>query len=353
MTRDRTQLVGAALASVVLVFLVILDLLIDPGVAVLTSLFALAPLIACAVVPAPGTAVIAVAATVAAIASGWWNETNGTAQQNVRILNVVLVAIAAILIAVVRVHREQRFAQVSAIAEVAQRAILPVLPKATDEVGVATRYQSAARGAMVGGDLYDCYHTEVHTRFLIGDVRGKGIQGVEQAARVIRAFRQAAALRETLVEVAQEMTDYLTPFFSEEEFATALLVEVAGPSELTLVSAGHPPPGLARRVGDGQLVELPSGLPLGVGLGTAGYEAVSLTWGSGDRVLLYTDGLSEAKNSAGDFLPMETVIPRLREGPVDRVLDTVLAHVAAYVPRGRLEDDLAMVLLENIAPAPA
>jgi serine phosphatase RsbU (regulator of sigma subunit) len=353
MTRDRTQLVGATLAILVLIVLTIVDLVIPPDVAVLTSLFAVAPLIACAVVPARGTAVIAALAVGCSFASGWWNDNLGDAQQNIRILTVVVVSLAAVAIAAVRVRREQRFAQVSAIAEAAQRAILPLLPVEAEQVAVAARYQSAARGAMVGGDLYDCYHTEVHTRFLIGDVRGKGIQGVEQAARVIRAFRQAAALRETLVGVAQEMTDYLTPFFGDEEFATALLVEVAGPTKLTMVSAGHPPPGLSPRQGDGRLVELPPGLPLGVGVGASGYEATTIEWGEDDRILLYTDGLSEARNHTGDFLPMSTVLPSLRENPPDKALDKVLSHVAAYVPRGRLDDDLAMVLLVNLAPGEA
>jgi phosphoserine phosphatase RsbU/P len=90
-----------------------------------------------------------------------------------------------------------------------------------------------------------------------------------------------------------------------------------------------------------------------VGVGAGGYEAMTLDWAEGDRVLLYTDGLSEARNHSGEFLPLSAVIPGLREGPPDRALDTILAHVAAYVPHGRLEDDLAMVLLENLAPADA
>ena len=156
-----------------------------------------------------------------------------------------------------RVHRERRFEEVSAIAEAAQRAILPVLPTLVGGVAVATRYRSAAHGALVGGDLYDCYHSESRVRFLIGDVRGKGIAGVEQAARVIRAFRQSAALRESLIDVAREMDDYLADFFGDEEFVTALLVEVSGPGQLTLLNAGHPPPQLVRTGGESELIELP------------------------------------------------------------------------------------------------
>ena len=105
-------------------------------------------------------------------------------------------------------------------------------------------YQSAAQGALVGGDLYDCYHSEDRVRLVVGDVRGKGIAGVEQAARVIRAFRQSAALRPTLAEVACEMDDYLAGFFGEEEFVTALLVDVTRARRAADRGAGHPPPEL-------------------------------------------------------------------------------------------------------------
>jgi serine phosphatase RsbU (regulator of sigma subunit) len=349
MTRDRVPLLGAGLALTVLALLVVVDTSIPPDYVVLTSLFGLAPLIACAVVAAPGTAGIGALAIGAAFASGGWNDTMGTAQQTVRILDVVMVSAAAVAIAAVRVHREHRFEEVSAIAEAAQRAILPVLPTSIGGVAVATRYRSAAHGALVGGDLYDCYHSESRVRFLIGDVRGKGIAGVEQAARVIRAFRQSAALRESLTDVAREMDDYLAGFFDDEEFVTALLVEVSGPGLLTLFNAGHPPPQLVYATGDSALLELPPSLPFGLGLGGASdAAAVSVPWTPGDRLLLYTDGLSEARDRSGRFLDLSSLADGLRDtDTVEAALDDVLDHVSGHVPRGHLEDDLALVLLEN------
>jgi serine phosphatase RsbU (regulator of sigma subunit) len=350
MTRDRVATFGAALALLVLALLIALDLAISPESAVLTSLFGLAPLIACSVVPVRGTAAIGAVAVATAVASGWWDDTMGLPQQDVRILNVVLVSAAAVAIAAVRVHRERRFEELTAIAEAAQRAILPVLPARVGGVAVATRYQSAAHGALVGGDLYDCYHSETRVRFLIGDVRGKGIAGVEQAARAIRAFRQAAALRESLTAVAREMDDYLADFFDDEEFVTALLVEVSGPGRLTLFSAGHPLPQLVRASGGSELVELPPSLPLGLGLGLLSDVAVSVPWSPGDRLLLYTDGLSEARDRSGRFLDLSSLADGLRgTGPIEAALDDVLRHVAGHVPRGHLEDDLALLLLENTA----
>ena len=357
MNRDRMPLFGAGLALLVLVVLVAVDLSIPPGHAVLTSLFGLSPLIACAVVPVPGTAAIGALAIGAAFASGWWNDTMGAAQQNVRILDVVLVSVAAVAIAAVRVHREHQFAELSAIAEAAQRAILPVLPTHLGGVAVATRYRSAAQGTLVGGDLFDCYHSESRVRFLIGDVRGKGIAGVEQAARVIRAFRQSAALRESLTDVAREMDDYLADFFGEEEFVTALLVEVSGPGQLTLHNAGHPPPQLVRATGESELIDLPPALPLGLGLGLdwpSDVAAVTMPWMPGDRLLLYTDGLSEARDRSGRFLDLSSLADGLRDTvDVEAALDDVLDHVAGHVPRGHLEDDLALLLLENTATSPA
>lgn len=348
MTRDRTQVFGAGLALLVLALLIVLDAVIPTEVAVLTALFGLAPLIACAVVSTRGTAVIAGLSMIAAGFSGLWNHAFGTAQHNVRIINVVLVGAAAVAIAAVRVHRERRFVKVAQIAEVAQRAVLPVLPERAGCVTIAARYQSAAEDAMVGGDLYDCYHSDRHVRILIGDVRGKGITGVEQAARVTRAFRQSAPLRRTLAEVAEEMDDYLAGFFDEEEFATALLVDVSEPGVLRLVSAGHPGPQLVRSSG-AELLDLPVGRVLGLGLPTVGsYVESVVPWAPGDRLLVYTDGLSEARNEDGEFFPVESLEDALRRGSVERAVEEVVASVNRYVPAGSLEDDLAVVVIGHL-----
>lgn len=348
---DATRLV-AALAGVWLVVMVLADLALTGSVLVLVPLFAIAPLIAAAVLPAQPTGFFAVAAVLLTVASGTWNGTWGTGQQWVRILDVTLVSLAAVVVAWVRVSREARHDRVVAIAEVAQKAILPLLPERVDRLAVSTRYLSAARDAVVGGDLYDCYHSERYTRFLVGDVRGKGLGAVEEAARVIRAFRQAAALRPTLEGVAEEMSGYLSAFYDDEEFATALLLDASDPDRLVVVSCGHPPPLLVGAEGARHL-ESPPGLPLGLG---DTYEAVALPWSSGDRLLLYTDGLTEARDASGRFLPLLELAGLLSGGTGDEALERLLAAVRDHVPEGRLDDDLAVLLVEhlpaNVEPAP-
>jgi serine phosphatase RsbU (regulator of sigma subunit) len=345
-TERAPQILGGALATAWLVLLVVVDVAIPGGQVVLVSLFSLAPLVACAVLSAAATGAIACVAVGLAVASGGWDATWGSAQQTVRIIDVTIIGAAAVVVAAVRVRREQRHARVTAIAEVAQRAVLPKLPSRTAHLAVAVRYVSAAQDAVVGGDLYDCFHSAAHTRFLIGDVRGKGIAGVEQAARVIRAFRQSAATEPTLAKVAQEMSAYLRGFFDDEEFVTAVLVEESTSSTLTLVSCGHPPPLLVGRDGTASLVELPAGLPLGLG---ESYEADTASIKSGDRLLMYTDGLSEARDREGVFLPVLDLAPVVAGGTLEDALDAVLDAVRRHVPEGQLTDDLAVLLLERVS----
>lgn len=346
MASDRGALVGASVATGWLVATVLADLATPGAEVVLAPLFALAPLIACAVLPARVTGLFAAAAGVLAVASGVWNDTWGQAQQTVRVVDVILVSGAAVVVSAVRVSREQEHQRVVAIAEVAQRAILPRLPSRVERMAVATRYLSAAQDAVVGGDLYDCYHSETYTRFLVGDVRGKGVAAVEHAARVIRAFRQAAALRPTLNEVAEEMSAYLSGFFDEEDFATALLVDASEPDRLVVVSCGHPQPLLVSPDGVASHVETVPCLPLGLG---DEYVAVTVTWTEGQRLLMYTDGLSEARDAAGQFLPLLPLAPLLREGSGEAALDRVMEAVRSHLPGGRLTDDLAVLLVEHLA----
>jgi sigma-B regulation protein RsbU (phosphoserine phosphatase) len=341
--------VGAALAALTLLVLVLLDLAIPEATPALAPLFALAPLIACAVLPAVRTAAFAVAAFVAAVGSGVWNGSSASPQQLVRLIDVALIGAAAVVVAAVRVRRERQVGQLATLAEVAQKAVLPVLPAHARRTDIAVRYESAVEDTLIGGDLYDCYHSRSHTRFLIGDVRGKGIGAVEQAARVIRAFRQAAAIQPDLDVVAEDMSLYLVPFFDEEEFVTALLLDTTDAARPLLVNAGHPPPLLVHQDQTCEFLETDAGLPLGLG---EHYGRHEFDWRPGDRLLLYTDGVSEARDLNGAFLDLREVGPLLVGGSVEAAIDRLLDAVRGHTARGEFSDDVAVLLLEHTTTGP-
>jgi len=341
MQTDRAAAIGGYAAALWLIVWTAFDLAAPERVAP-DTLFALAPLLVCAVMSWRATALFAVAAVLLVVWSGWLNGAWFGAQQWIRLVDVTLVGAAAVGIAYVRVRREQQLARVTKIAEAAQHAILPSLPVGTDGLRMTARYLSASEDAVVGGDLYDCC-LESYTRLLVGDVRGKGLAAVEQAARVIRAFRQAAAAKPRLPDVASSMHTYLERFFGPEEFATALLVECSTHT-LTLTSAGHPPAILIRFDGEVTFVDVPAGLPLGIG---DDFDATTVAWNPGDRLLLYTDGLSEARDSHGEFLPLLDVCASLGSGTIEDALTRLLDAVRRHVPEGELGDDLAVVMLEH------
>lgn len=317
---------------------------------VLAPFYGLAPLIAAAALAARATAGLGMAAVLLSVLSGVWTGTLTSGQHVIRMLDVALMAAVAVMIAVARERRDRQFRRVSRIADVAQRSILPIVPARVGTVRTATRYVPAAEDTLVGGDLFDCFSSEEHICFVVGDVRGKGIGAIEQAARVIRAFRQAAASSTDLAAIAAAMSSYLVPFLDEEEFATAVLVQVSDGSRLRLVSCGHPPPLRVSPSGSGVLVEAPTGLPLGL---SDVYEARDVHWSPGDRLLLYTDGLSEARDDDGEFLPVAPMAEVLAGGDVDAALDRLLAAVQERASSKLATDDLALLLIENVGTPPS
>jgi hypothetical protein len=348
MTDRRLEARGAALAAAWLLAFLVIDFVSRNTPVNVVVFFGVAPLIACAVLPPAWTAGFAVAATLLAIAAGLWNQSFGLAQHYVRIADVAVLSVAAVVISVVRVRREQRLTRVMEIADAAQRAMLPTLPRVVNGIQLAVRYESATEEAMVGGDLYDLYHSDSLTRVLIGDVRGKGLDGVAHAARVIRAFRQSAASSDELTGVAAAMNSYLLPFFGDEDFVTALLVEIRPDGRLVMVCCGHPPPLL---VSGGRVtaVPVPAGLPLGL---ATTYTSVTTRWSRHDRLLLYTDGLIEARDARGRFLPPDAIAEGLLRPDPEEALSALTAAVTAHVSRGR-DDDLALMLIEYVGVAPS
>lgn len=335
---------SAAAALVWLVLVQVADALL-PGDVVLDPLVAVSPLIACAVLSPRTTALFGAAAVAVTVVSGFVHDAWGTGQQWVLLADVCVISAAAVAICVARVRRERKLARVSRIAEVAQRAVLPVVPAFVQGLAISTRYLSATEDSVVGGDLYDCSLTEGYTRFIVGDVRGKGLAAVEQAARVIRAFRQAAATKESLPEVVEDMDSYLRLFFSDEEFVTAVVIDASTPGVLTLANCGHQPALLLRANGDTELLDVPPAVPLGLG---SRPTTRTYPWDEGDRLLLYTDGLTEARDQHRAFFPLLDHTDVLRDDSVEDALEGLMERLRTFVPGGHLNDDLAAMLMERV-----
>src|SRR3954447_10612706 len=234
-----------------------------------------------------------------------------------------------------------RLATVTRVAEAAQHAILATLPPRLGAVALSARYVSATAEALVGGDLYEVVQRDGAVRLLVGDVRGKGLEAVRTATVVLGEFRAAAADIDDLVEVAVQIDRRLGRYLGEEDFVTALLAEVTDSGELTLVNCGHPQ-ALVSSAGRVEQVPAPATLPLGLG---ATPQAVTGRLRVGDRLLLYTDGIIEARDAERHFVDLRTVVAPLTGGDLDEVLDRMLVSLRRSVGAA-LGDDLALVVAE-------
>jgi serine phosphatase RsbU (regulator of sigma subunit) len=333
----------------VLVLLVVLDIVLGDEV-VLSATYAISAVVASAITTVRRTAEVAGLALVASVWAGTWNDNAGSADWLLRIAITAGLGGLGVTSAYMRTRRERDLQRMTVIAETAQRALLRALPAEAGSVGFAARYVSATQSALVGGDLYEVAETPYGVRVIVGDVRGKGLDAVQMAATVLAAFRRGAFTQPSLADVATDLDAVVTAVAGDEDFVTAVLAEFHEDSSVTLVNCGHHAPLLVRPGRTPELV--PTGEPeLPLGLGTAP-RATTSTWPAGSRMLIYTDGLVEARDRSGQFFPLIEHAEVLEHGSSDQALDDLLALLDEYADH-RHDDDIALVLAEHRNGLPA
>ncbi|XVQ09144.1 PP2C family protein-serine/threonine phosphatase [Spirillospora sp. CA-255316] len=214
-----------------------------------------------------------------------------------------------------------------------------------------------ADAAGVGGDLYDMVATPFGVRVIVGDVMGKGLPAVEAVADVLGAFRELAQHERDLAGVAVRLDAFLATRGREEEFVTVLLAEVPGEGGIVrLVNCGHPPP-LLLSDGTVAFADLPayaSSPPLGL-LGVAGSDGpvahATVPFGPGDGLLLYTDGVGEARDPEGRFYPLAERVGLLNRQGSHELVRRLERDLRAHV--GGVPGDDAALLLLRMEPVPA
>jgi hypothetical protein len=261
----------------------------------------------------------------------------------------VALTVAAVFISHFRIVRTRHLVAVRTVAEAAQLALLPPPEPRVGPVRVAARYVSAVDLAQIGGDLYAVLDTPYGVRALIGDVRGKGLPAVRMASLVLGAFRESVYDEPELVVVARRLDRSVARHAETGEFTTALLVQFEPPDTIELVHCGHVPPLRIGPDGSVSVLEPPDPwVPLGLArMAGSKPQPWRERFGPGDRLLLYTDGVAEARGADGVFYPLAARVPELI-GSAGQDLDSGLASLHADVTRdsgGPLRDDAALMLL--------
>ncbi|MFE9694954.1 PP2C family protein-serine/threonine phosphatase [Micromonospora sp. NPDC005806] len=332
---------GAALALLALVSVVELT---DGRAAHYLALMVAAPLLAAAM--ASWRVVLGLGVLATGIAAAF--AVGEQAASLVTAVNVAAVALATPIgaaVAAVRQRQAEQIAELSRLAAVAQQAVLRTLGPQVGTVAVAARYISSSTSAEIGGDLYEAMDTPYGVRMIIGDVRGKGLDAVRLASIVLGSYRHVAYERADLRAVVTDLDRAVARNVGDEDFVTAALVEERG-GTLTIVNCGHPPPLLLRRGAVIPLEPPAPAPPLGF-MPVVRPRVERLE--PGDRLLLFTDGLGEARRD-GEFFPTADRAWRLLgHGTVADGLASLETALVEWV-HGRLDDDIALVLMEYTGP---
>nr|WP_260635239.1 PP2C family protein-serine/threonine phosphatase [Streptomyces angustmyceticus] len=334
-----------ALPYAVMAVVTTVDLTAGPGVGFL-PLVSLGPAFAGLVGGWRRTAVVGLTAFVLCVGLGVYNGLFESRRGLTALLSVAGVTAAGVVAAVMRQRREAELASVRSIAEVAQRVLLRPVPRGAGPLRVAVSYTSAVAEARIGGDLYEVVTSPAGVRIIVGDVQGKGLEAVESAAVVLGAFREAAHDEPDLPAVGARVERALNRHLSGERFVTAVLAEIGDGPHATLLNFGHPAPLVVRPAGSVAFAAPPDrALPLGLSLHDAGTPApYEVPFAPGDQLLFYTDGVTEARDAAGRFYPLDERAALLKDPDPETALRAVREDLVEHV-EGPLHDDAAMLLV--------
>ncbi|MFJ5641724.1 SpoIIE family protein phosphatase [Streptomyces sp. NPDC093223] len=242
------------------------------------------------------------------------------------------------------------------VAETLQDSMLPHIPPRMAGCDIATRYLPGTLLGRVGGDWFDSVKLPgARTALVVGDVMGHGLNSAAMMGQLRTAVQTMAGLDLPPAQLLRNLDD-LAQRLGDGYLATCLYA-VYDPiaSELHLANAGHIPPVLVRAAdGRSELLDLPTGAPIGVG-GVA-FESLRVRVEPGDRLVMCTDGLVEMRGAdIGVGLATLCESAAHPAAAMDDACDTIIRSLAAAFStagHGDRKDDVALLMtrLNGIAP---
>jgi PAS domain S-box-containing protein len=247
-----------------------------------------------------------------------------------------------------------QFEERAHVARTLQASLLPPSLPRIPGAEAASHYAAAGEGIEVGGDFYDLFEVgDGRWALVMGDVCGKGAEAAAVTALArytLRAVADAASAPDALLETlnATLRRQYRDPRFLTAVVGMLELKPDRGEALLSVACAGHPPPIVLRAKGGGEALSS-RGRLVGV-TETVQAVAVETTLRAGDTVVLYTDGITEARRPA-PMTPEEllaVLLPHAGRG-AGPIVET-LAQLADRATGGHLRDDVAILAVRILPP---
>lgn len=242
-------------------------------------------------------------------------------------------------------QRDTRRAREQEEARLIQRALIPSAMPHVDGCDIAARWQPASG---IGGDCYDLLRFS-HTRagISIADVVGKGLPAALLMSNLQAAVRAFATDGAATRDVASSVNRLLSRNISAGKFVTFCYAVVdTADGTIDYANAGHNPPLLLKANGDVELLGA-TGVVLGV-FPDGIYESRTMPFGPGDRLICYTDGITEAYDPRGEEFGEDRLIATVRSAGTGAaaadIVDTVTAAVTLWTG-GAVQDDATLIVV--------
>jgi phosphoserine phosphatase RsbU/P len=200
----------------------------------------------------------------------------------------------------------------------------------------------------VGGDYFDVRQVAADVwAAVVADVSGKGVSSALLASLLQGAFLMASGDFAEIEPTMSHLNRFLLERARGEKYATVFYCMVNSEGLFSYANAGHCAPFLVSP--DGRLRKLhTSGMPVGM-LEEAQFQVVQMQLESGDKIVIYSDGLTEAENAAGEFFDTERLRTCLRDNASLGAPDlhkVLLSTLDAFVEGGVIRDDITALVLE-------
>ena len=269
---------------------------------------------------------------------------------NIIILIVMLLGLLAIYFICRRAIRDiadpvaMQKANLEHELKIANNIQMALLPQSLPEHSNIGLHASLTPARDVGGDLYDYFVHEGRLVFCIGDVSGKGVPAALLMAVMRSMFRSEAHRADSAAEIVGTMNHNLCEEYTGGDFVTMFVgILDLNSGHLDYCNAGHEKPIVA-----GQPLEIVYNLPVGA-LSDWTYEGQQTQLKPGDMLFLYTDGLSEAKNTAGELFGRKRVNELAAAHATDssqQLVELMEAEVHRHAGDAEQSDDITLLAIK-------
>lgn len=252
---------------------------------------------------------------------------------------------------------ERSYQRWADVADAMQASLLPKKLPTMAGFDLATGYRAATQGTEVGGDFYDVFHAGGGLRCVLGDVCGKGEEAAAATAIVRHGVRTISTWERDPAQVLRQVNQVMAVHGETSRFVTAVVADLMRTetgARVRLASAGHPRAIVARADGTVHSAN-GGGLPLGV-FDDVRPHTEELELGVGDLLLLYSDGVTDARTDRGPLFGDDGLVESLARchgQPAGAVLKAVEDDIHAHA-KGWSHDDVALLAVRvepDVAPS--